>query len=706
MPKRTAITAPGDLNPHGSFEYEPQEVMDQGYKEGFAYALSWSPGRPVPAAINSSVEVGHKYNAEYVSGYKEGYADGMAMNKSASKKVATASVCPFCHSDAVATDADGDYCLDCGNDIKPGQADVYEERQQWLSSRRTASKKTASTGFSCKLCGGESPVGIGYADPGPYSPVDPDCPNFHVVDGSVVSSDGRTAPGDSLPEEWHGASRRTASDHGIADAQVGDRVCYEDMSNPPSEGTVVELGDNPWSAIRIEWDNPERADNMDGTSWTDGRQRGWSFVSKRKTSGIGPVIREGRECDPSVILQQIGSMNVMAISGGRSSAVYDSSGRPVGVSLPVSNGYSVVVYLDFSDTYVVERCFRDNVKGSLDYVYSDQVGEIAYRASCFHDDFGGHEASRKKNTMPKRRRATIEDGQDVECTRCGTPTNPLATFPGGICLDCYESDYHPMPTADELTEMWGGPSRRAKRRRTASEWNRDLSELDQTISDPQWWEEGGPGRGAADVASVPTPGAENSYPQPSSPDMDTAISDEAPEEWPGQEVDGQGAEGITTENADIDLEKVEAFRRRILAGLRREAQRRSQTREAAFSDVRAKAREIFAAGNVDVEYVDADTIVAHVASTSGSNYKTELVFKEGSRAMEVWVCECPWNQWRNQGNGYGSDGLHRYEGRMCSHALATYYQWCSAKGYSVQNPPGLEASSARRPSRRRKGRRA
>jgi len=57
-----------------------------------------------------------------------------------------------------------------------------------------ATKKTASTGFSCKECGAESPVGIGYKDDGPYPSPDPDCINFHVVDGDVVAGDGGEVP--------------------------------------------------------------------------------------------------------------------------------------------------------------------------------------------------------------------------------------------------------------------------------------------------------------------------------------------------------------------------------------------------------------------------------------------------------------------------------------------------------------------------------
>ena len=63
------------------------------------------------------------------------------------------------------------------------------------------------------------------------------------------------------------------------------------------------------------------------------------------------------------------------------------------------------------------------------------------------------------------REGSRKTAETVTCTRCGNSTDSLAVFPGGICLECYESDYHPMPTADELTEMWGGPRRGSRRRR-------------------------------------------------------------------------------------------------------------------------------------------------------------------------------------------------------------------------------------------------
>jgi hypothetical protein len=93
--------------------------------------------------------------------------------------------------------------------------------------------------------------------------------------------------------------------------------------------------------------------------------------------------------EATTLLSQIGRMNVFAISGGRKHL--NAVGSLV---LPVSNGYSVEIdYSGGSDTYTVRRVFTRGikrfVKGEISNVYCDQVGEIAYRASCFHDDFAG-----------------------------------------------------------------------------------------------------------------------------------------------------------------------------------------------------------------------------------------------------------------------------------------------------------------------------
>lgn len=81
------------------------------------------------------------------------------------------------------------------------------------------------------------------------------------------------------------------------------------------------------------------------------------------------------------IARQIGSRNIMAISGGRITATEN------GIELPVSNGYRVRVDLDPSDTYTVTRVLKRGakafVKGKRSGIYCDQVAETAYRAGMF-----------------------------------------------------------------------------------------------------------------------------------------------------------------------------------------------------------------------------------------------------------------------------------------------------------------------------------
>lgn len=89
--------------------------------------------------------------------------------------------------------------------------------------------------------------------------------------------------------------------------------------------------------------------------------------------------------EAETILRQIGRGNVLAISGGRS-----ARNREGALILPVRYGYDVAVTLDRgSDTYTVERRFtrngRSTVKGRWSGVYADEVGDMAYHASCYHD---------------------------------------------------------------------------------------------------------------------------------------------------------------------------------------------------------------------------------------------------------------------------------------------------------------------------------
>lgn len=101
----------------------------------------------------------------------------------------------------------------------------------------------------------------------------------------------------------------------------------------------------------------------------------------------------GRPFDSKELIAQIGYWNVMAISGGRVTNIVNDEGDTVQVLFPVSNGYRVSVELDWDDTYIVKRQYvRKGVvsdKGVVTDVYCDEVGEVAYKASCFRNvEFG------------------------------------------------------------------------------------------------------------------------------------------------------------------------------------------------------------------------------------------------------------------------------------------------------------------------------
>ena len=53
---------------------------------------------------------------------------------------------------------------------------------------------------------------------------------------------------------------------------------------------------------------------------------------------------------------------------------------------------------------------------------------------------------------------------EAPCTKCDTVTDRLALFPGGVCLACWAQspEGRRMPTADEVTAMWGGTVRRGR----------------------------------------------------------------------------------------------------------------------------------------------------------------------------------------------------------------------------------------------------
>ena len=84
-------------------------------------------------------------------------------------------------------------------------------------------------------------------------------------------------------------------------------------------------------------------------------------------------------CDTRTLVRQIGTMNVLAISGGR------VNHHRTGVILPVAHGYRVCVDLAADDTYTVRRILVRGAKmwtkSETAGVYASEVGEVAYRAS-------------------------------------------------------------------------------------------------------------------------------------------------------------------------------------------------------------------------------------------------------------------------------------------------------------------------------------
>ena len=108
--------------------------------------------------------------------------------------------------------------------------------------------------------------------------------------------------------------------------------------------------------------------------------------------------QEGRPFNEDELISQIGRMNIFAISGGRVGVTKNNEGETVEVELKVGKGYRVSISLGWDDTWTVSRQFvRKGVvsdKGTLTGVFADQVGEIAYKASCFVNvQFGEKESA-------------------------------------------------------------------------------------------------------------------------------------------------------------------------------------------------------------------------------------------------------------------------------------------------------------------------
>ena len=102
---------------------------------------------------------------------------------------------------------------------------------------------------------------------------------------------------------------------------------------------------------------------------------------------------DGRPCEPRIIAQQIGTMTILAVSGGKVFPIYSNdSNDAVGLRLPIDGTRRVDVVLDWMDTYSVRRIRTitsgakrgsEIVEFEQSDVFCDEVGEVVYTASCW-----------------------------------------------------------------------------------------------------------------------------------------------------------------------------------------------------------------------------------------------------------------------------------------------------------------------------------
>ncbi len=89
---------------------------------------------------------------------------------------------------------------------------------------------------------------------------------------------------------------------------------------------------------------------------------------------------------------------------------------------------------------------------------------------------------------------------------------------------------------------------------------------------------------------------------------------------------------------------------------------------ASWTDVQSKAQRIYKEGGIRIISVTGPYVTAHVRGDDGTYETTLQRGKSGS--IDQWTCSCPWFAY-----SFGRSGRwKKYEGRMCSHALALQYQ--------------------------------
>jgi len=126
------------------------------------------------------------------------------------------------------------------------------------------------------------------------------------------------------------------------------------------------------------------------------RRQSWHYLPVSDTNTTTGDTTMNTTMNPETTIRQIGRGNVLAISGGRVEVRYAGTYRSVSrhvqaIILPVRYGYAVQITLAANDTYSVARTFTRSgvttVKAVREGVYADQLGDVAYRASCYRDEF-------------------------------------------------------------------------------------------------------------------------------------------------------------------------------------------------------------------------------------------------------------------------------------------------------------------------------
>lgn len=111
---------------------------------------------------------------------------------------------------------------------------------------------------------------------------------------------------------------------------------------------------------------------------------------------------------------------------------------------------------------------------------------------------------------------------------------------------------------------------------------------------------------------------------------------------------------------------------------------------AAWSDIRAKAKRIRSEGGVRILSSVPGSITAEVKGDNAV-YQTRLVRHAGRASVDMWECGCKWASY-----SWGRSGRwKRYEGRMCSHALALTFEAQAQEwmGGTVKEQPNAPAWS-------------